>query len=193
MTGVQTCALPIFCIFVDGSNLYHGLKKTIGKTQINFYEFSKLLCTNNRRLVRTYYYNAPRKQEDGKEKYKAQQKFFGLLYKTPYLEVKLGRLERRNKNFECPHCSNKNEISTYIEKGVDIALATDMLKFATDSIYDTAILVTGDGDFAMAVYAVKDLGKNVELAYVRGFSKQLQQACDKITTLDENFLKSCFI
>ena len=68
-----------------------------------------------------------------------------------------------------------------------------MLKFATDDIYDTAILITGDGDFKMAVYAVKNLGKNVEHAYVRGFSKQLQRACDKTTTLDENFLNSCFI
>jgi len=143
--------------------------------------------------VRTYYYNAPRKQEDGTEQYKAQQRFLDSLHQTPYLEVKLGRLEKRDKSFECQHCNRHCEITTYVEKGVDIALATDMLKFATDNIYDTAILVTGDGDFAMAVYAVKDLGKNVENAYVGASSKHLQRACDKTVILDKKFLKSCFL
>lgn len=156
-----------------------------------FINFSLLLC-DDRKLIRTYYYNAPRIQEDNQEQYKAQQKFFDSLHKTPYLEVKLGRLERRDKSYSCPYCRKDCEIPTYIEKGVDVNLATDMLKFATDNIYDTAVLITGDGDFATAVYA-KDLGKNVEHAYVKGSSKHLEQACDKTILLDESYLKDCFL
>ncbi len=107
----------------------------------------------NRKLIRIYYYNAPHKKEIDEEKYKSQQKFFSLLERTPYLELKLGRLEPRG--------------DTFIEKGVDILLAVDMLKYAYDDLYDTAILVSGDGDFAAAVNAVKDRGKHVEHAYFK--------------------------
>lgn len=168
-------------IFIDGSNFYHGLKNHIGRTGVNFHEFSKLLCGGNRKLIRTYYYNAPyKKDEIDDEKYKSQQKFFSGLYDTPYLEVRLGRLEPRG--------------NTFIEKGVDIFLAVDMLKYAYDDMYDTAILVSGDGDFAEAVEAVKDRGKHVEHAYFKGASTvALKKACDKYIPLDETFLSPCFI
>jgi uncharacterized LabA/DUF88 family protein len=51
-----------------------------------------------------------------------------------------------------------------VEKGVDIMLATDLLRFAWADRYDVAIVVSGDGDFAYAVQAVKDMGKHVEVA-----------------------------
>ena len=168
-------------IFIDGSNFYHGLKTYIGRTKLDFYEFSKLLCGSSRRLIRTYYYNAPRKKEEGDgEKYKSQQKFFTRLYNTPYLQVRLGRLEVRG--------------DTFIEKGVDIFLAVDMLKYAYNNNYDTAILVSGDGDYAEAVGAVKDLGKYVEHAYFKGApTESLKRACDKHISLDENCLKPCLL
>lgn len=43
-------------VFIDGSNLYHGLKANIGKTKINFEKFVNKLV-NGRELVRTYYYS----------------------------------------------------------------------------------------------------------------------------------------
>ena len=50
------------------------------------------------------------------------------------------------------------------QKGVDVDLATDMVMFACRNYYDTAILVSGDGDFIPAVEKVKDMGKRVEVA-----------------------------
>jgi len=167
-------------IFIDGSNFYHGLKNHIGRTDMNFYEFAKLLCGGNRTLIRTYYYNAPYKKDKiDEEKYKSQQKFFSKLYSTPYLKVRLGKLVPRG--------------NTFIEKGVDVFLAIDMLKYAYDDMYDTAILVSGDGDFAEAVEAVKERGKHVEHAYFKGaHTRALEKACDKYTPLDELCLKPCF-
>jgi len=168
-------------IFIDGSNFYHGLKAKIGRTGIDFYKFAKLLCRDDddRKLIRIYYYNAPYKKEIDDEKYKSQQKFFSSLESTPYLEVKLGRLEPRG--------------NTFIEKGIDILIAVDMLKYAYDDTYDTAILVSGDGDFAAAVNAVKDRGKHVEHAYFRVPTVALRKACDKYIPLDKDFLTPCFI
>jgi uncharacterized LabA/DUF88 family protein len=92
----------------------------------------------------------------------------------------LGRLEPRG--------------NTFIEKGVDIFMAVDMLKYAYDDIYDVAIVVSGDGDFAEAVEAVKDLGKHVEHAYFRNApTTALKIACDKHIPLDEVCLSPCFV
>ena len=81
-----------------------------------------------------------------------------------------------------------------MEKGVDIRIAVDMLQFAQRGVYDTAILVTGDGDFAYAVKAVKDLGKDVESACTRrGQARVLRGACDRFVDLDEGFLRDVFL
>lgn len=165
-------------IFVDGSNFYHGLKSSRSPTKFDFHKFAVTLCGNDRKLVRLYYYNVPRDRQADPQKYKDQQRFFERLHHTPYLEMKLGRLERRGE--------------TYVEKGVDILIATDMINYAYKDAYDTAILVTGDGDFVSAVLAVKDAGKHVENVYFkRGRSRHLLKACDTFRELTPKFIRSC--
>jgi uncharacterized LabA/DUF88 family protein len=165
-------------IFIDGSHFYHGLKNYIHRTDIDFEKLGEVLCAG-RQLIRTYYYNAPVNRQDGEAKYRSQQKFFDKLNHVPYLTVKLGRLERRPGGLA--------------EKGVDIKIAIDLLKLAYDDVYDVAILVSGDGDFAYAVNAVKDTGKHVEVAYFEAAKLYyLRQAADKSIPLDQSLLKSCF-
>ncbi|MDD5188488.1 MAG: NYN domain-containing protein [Methanoregula sp.] len=136
-------------------------------------------CTPQRELVRTYYYNAPVNREDDEEKYKSQQRFFDELKKLPDLQLRLGRLEHRDGGV--------------IEKGVDIYLAVDMLRYAYNDIYDVAILISSDGDFSEAVNAVKDLGKHVEYAhFAMGISKHLMDCCDRHILLTNELLSSCF-
>ena len=166
------------CVFIDGSNFYHGLKKQLGNTHIDFYKLSLLLCGSQRMLIRTYYYNAPVNKDDDEEMYKHQQRFFASLDNTPYLTKKLGRLEHRN--------------GSVIEKGVDIFLAVDMLKYAYNNSYDVAILISSDGDFSEAVNAVKDLGKHVEYAHFEyGKSKHLLACCDRHILMTNDLLTSC--
>ena len=57
-------------IFIDGNNLYYGLRDTIGKTNIDLTKLAKKLCDKNRKLIRTYYYNAPLDRKHNKKKYK---------------------------------------------------------------------------------------------------------------------------
>ena len=98
----------------------------------------------------------------------------------PYLELRLGRLERRG--------------STVVEKGVDVAIATDMLRRAYSNVYDTAILISGDADLVPAVEGIKDLGKHVENAFVQaGQSRHLRQTCDRFILLDEKVLEQCWL
>lgn len=172
------------CIFVDGSNLYFGLKNAGKETSVDFYKLAKELTTEKRKLIRLYYYNAPIRKEEDEERYKSQQRFFDGLQKTPYVTVRLGRLEKRK---------GEKGLVYFVEKGVDVSIAVDMLKLSYQNAYDTAILISADGDFATAIEAVKDLGKHTEVAYFKSaFSYHLRNACDKIILLDD-IIERCYI
>ena len=165
-------------IFIDGSNFYHCVKDEFGKTSLDFGKLIDALCSD-RELVRAYYYNAPVDQTSAPDMYRGQQRFFDALRQVPYFEIRLGRLEQRGRE--------------WVEKGVDVALAVNMLELAYRNVYDTAILVSGDADFSNAVEAVKALGKHVELAFVRyGCAQQLRQVCDRYVEMDSAFLKPIF-
>lgn len=50
------------------------------------------------------------------------------------------------------------------EKGVDVAMVTDMLSMAYKNAYDTAISVGADADFENAIQNIKQIPKRVEIA-----------------------------
>ena len=50
-----------------------------------------------------------------------------------------------------------------IEKKVDIKIAIDIISLAYEDAYDTAVLVSGDGDFIPVVKKIKELDKEVEV------------------------------
>ncbi len=151
-------------IFIDGSNLYHSLEENCGRYDLNFQAFSQKLA-KGRTMFRTYYYNVLQDPERSPQGYQDQQKFLTALHNTPYLEVRLGGSKMRG--------------ATTVQKGVDIMIATDLLRFAWDDRYDIAVLVSGDGDFSYAVQAVKDMGKHVEVAaFPANLSSELVSVSD---------------
>jgi uncharacterized LabA/DUF88 family protein len=173
-------------VFIDGNNLYHSLKHVVGRTNLDFHEFSKRLV-QDRQLIRVYYYNAPLNREDDEEKYRQQQSFFDSLDTVPYLTKKFGRLEKRLVKQTLPDGTFVS-VPTYVEKGVDTFIVIDMLSHAYKDNYDTAILVSGDEDFAVLVDNIKDLGKHVEVANLGG-SYILRQAADKYVLIDKELLE----
>ena len=151
-------------IFIDGSNLYHSLEENCGRYDLNFHAFSRKLA-GGRTIFRTYYYNVLQDPERNPQGYQDQQKFLTALHNTPYLEVRLGGSKMRG--------------ATTVQKGVDIMIATDLLRFAWDDRYDVAVLVSGDGDFSYVVQAVKDMGKHVEVAaFPANLSSELVSVSD---------------
>ncbi len=172
-------------VFIDGNNLYHSLKHVMGRTNLDFHEFSKRLV-QDRQLIRVYYYNAPLNREDDEEKYRQQQSFFDSLDTVPYLTKKFGRLEKRLVKQTLPDGTFVS-VPTYVEKGVDTFIVIDMLSHAYKDNYDTAILVSGDEDFAVLVDNIKDIGKHVEVANLGG-SYILRQAADKYVLIDKGLL-----
>ncbi len=182
--SASTDSMERVSIFVDGSNFCHGLKSYAKKTGIDLFKLGQKL-SGNRKLIRIYYYNVAIHQDDDPENYKRQQAFLDKIESTPYVDLRLGRLEARHAE----------DGSVYhIEKGVDINIAVDMLRYAYNDTYDTAILITGDGDFVSAVKAVQDLGKHVESAYFEAAkSHHLRRAADRFIPFSDEYLSGCFL
>jgi uncharacterized LabA/DUF88 family protein len=169
-------------IFIDGSNMYHSLKSYFRRTDLDIGRFSSRLL-DRRRLVRVYYYNAKVGMKEEPERYKDQQKFFDGIAAIPYTELRLGRLVYNNWPNSPPY-----------EKGVDIQLATDMITHSFKNNYDVAILVAGDSDYVGALQAVKDNGKNVEVALFgkERTSMQLRKVADRVQIIDGRLLRGCW-
>ncbi len=178
MTGISERVM----IFIDGSNMYHSLKHFYKKTNIDIGSFCQKIL-DRRRLVRIYYYNAKVGQKEEPERYKEQKKFFDGVEAIPYTELRLGRLVYNNWPSTPPY-----------EKGVDIQLATDMITHSFKNNYDVAVLVAGDNDFVGALQAVKDNGKNVEVALFgkERTSMQLRNVADKVVSIDGRLLRGCW-
>jgi uncharacterized LabA/DUF88 family protein len=169
-------------MFIDGSNLYHSLKDNFKRTDIEMGKLAQKML-DRRRLIRVYYYNARVGRKEEPERYISQQSFFNSVSSTPYFELRLGRLVYVN----WPH-------SPPYEKGVDIQLATDLLTHSYKNNFDIAILVAGDNDYVGALQAVKDNGKNVEVALFgrAQTSRQLREVADRVIVMDGRFLRGCW-
>ena len=164
-------------IFIDGSNLYHALRSNFGRYDLNFADFTKRLC-GQRRMFRTYYYNVLQDPTQRAEGHREQQEFLNTLRETPYLEVRLGGTKLAQGGVP-------------VEKGIDVMLVTDLLHFAWNDLYDVAVLVSGDSDFAYALQAIKNMGKHVEVAYFESnVSKDLLAVADNKHLLDRDFFKN---
>ena len=167
-------------VYIDGSNLYHSLSQ-FGRRDLDLGLFAAKL-TDGRRLVRTYYYNAPVDQTIEPQRYREQQRFFQALKTVPYLELWLGRLIYQGWPNVSPY-----------EKGVDIKIATDMLVHGSRGNYNAAILVSGDNDFEDALQAIKDFGCHVEVAlFGQRTSQRLREVADKVIFLDATYLADCW-
>lgn len=82
---------------------------------------------------------------------------------------------------------------TYIQKGVDTLLATDMVAMAFLNHYDIAVLVSGDGDLAPAAEAVKAAGKQIIVAaFPRSRSTAIGKAADQEILLSGAYLTDCY-
>ncbi len=173
-------------VFIDGSNHYHIIKDMFGgKKSLNLFNFKRFVkgVLNDRKLIRIYYYTAPLDRKKDEETYTKQQKFLEKLRNIPNFNLVLCRMQKVKIDGKV----------VYQVKEDDIHLAVDMVKLAYNNAYDTAVLVSSDGDFVPAVKAVKEIGKNVEnIGFETKFSYHLKQECDSFKKLNKSFVKSFF-
>lgn len=146
-------------IFIDGNNLFHAAR-TIG-VEVDYARLLKTLCKNGS-LLRAFFYTGV------DENASKQQGFLLWMRRNGYRVV-----QKELKVF--PDGTKKANL--------DVEIAVDMLSLSGK--YDTAILVSGDEDFAYAVNAVAYKGARVEIAGFRNnTSPKLIDVADRFIDLD---------
>jgi uncharacterized LabA/DUF88 family protein len=146
-------------LFIDGGYLAQ-ISKGFGQPKIDFLAFSDLLCNDDDDRLRTYYYycmpyQGPLPSVDESARYKNAERFVNILAKLSKFEVKLGRFQKI-----------QNSLSTeYVQKGIDVMLAVDLVRMSWTKQIDKAILLAADSDFIYAIQAAKDAGVLTKLWY----------------------------
>ena len=135
-------------LLVDAGYLVN-LQKRTGK--IDILKFKKSIEKQFGDIKRAYYftsYDTPN-----------QQSFHSWLKSStgPKFEV----IIKNQKQKTCESCGNVS----YVEKGIDVAMSTTLIKLAHKDLYDTLVLVNGDADLLDAlVYVRDDLNKEIVIA-----------------------------
>lgn len=141
-------------VFFDGANLYHAQNHYAEKVGLRKYRIShrKLLekIVGDRNLIRATFYGSRKVPDDP-----SQTSFFDILRGDDIL-VRTFDLKKRY--------DPETGIDREFEKGVDVALVTDMLNLALKQKIGTAVLVSGDSDYISAVNIIVSEGVNVEVA-----------------------------
>lgn len=137
-------------VFIDGNNLYNGLRHCYGIERLDLEPFCKHII-QNRELIAIYYADANFVQEWGTNNYNRQQAYFSYLRKIPKLVFLEG------------YYNTKTNPPT--EKLADVYLATAMVDLCHRDQFDIAYLVTGDADYAPAVDIVVRNEKKVLNVY----------------------------
>jgi len=166
--------------FIDGSNFYKGIKKQGLKsweaTHIDLKSFcTALINPKIHKLIRIYYYDAPLKQNWDVKRSRSQQQFFQRLRSQENVELKLGRLEGKYPDIK--------------EKGIDVQLSIDLIRFAYNNSYDIGIIISADGDYTPTIQLAKDMGKNIYNAYFPGSaSYHIKNIVDKFIPINKDLV-----
>ena len=78
-----------------------------------------------------------------------------------------------------------------VEKAVDVMLAVDLVVMAERDEYDTAYLLSADGDFTPAVQAAKATGKRV-FAVSPSSGAKLRAVCDAVIRMPRSWFDDCY-
>ena len=167
-------------VFIDGGNFYFKLKEISKKLKrkysllnFRFRDFCKWLVGENELLEIRYYLGALRREvgnEKSEKMYADQQRLFRKL-QGQNIKVVLGQLIRHPDK-------------TYHEKGVDVRMAVEMIRFARENKYDVAYLISSDTDLVPAVEEVKAFGKEVYyIGIPKGQSFGLSKASNNVILL----------
>ena len=145
-------------VFIDGGNFYFKLKDLTFRLNdkyslldFNFRKFAEWLVRPNNLIEIRYYIGAVKREHNNPKSeklYADQQKLIGKLQQQNII-ITLGQLIRHPDK-------------TYHEKGVDVRLAVEMIRFARRNKYDIAYLVSSDTDLVAAVEEVQSIGKTVQ-------------------------------
>lgn len=174
-------------LFFDGKNFYSGWREAAKGRRIDFARLADWLVhrAKGSSLWGAYYYTGI---DDALQQGQTdpQQKLAGFL---DMLETQPGffvhTFKRKVGSITCTDCGAENRY--ILEKEVDTSMVANMVQMAAQDSYDTLVLMSGDADYAPAIKAVRQLGKQAFIASWggTGVSKRIRSAAfDHIDMLE---------
>jgi uncharacterized LabA/DUF88 family protein len=162
-------------VFIDNSNIFHNIRKFRQSDPAWTSLYNPLTLaeklTGNRKLVYVGFYCVRPPSyllgggDEDKKRYRTTVRYYSEVEKLPLVEVKYGDLKGTRGSLQ--------------EKNVDTQLSTDMVTMAALDKYDTAILISNDGDYVSAVGNTKQFSKKIEVVFFRNsLSMALRKVCD---------------
>ena len=136
------------------------------------------------RFLRAYWYEGAYDKSDDRSK--KQSEYHDAIAYTPGIRLRLGQLVKRRSRLEEPirdalratvgsleipedqfftefdkHWTFSPDLQ---QKGVDTLITLDMVRLASRSVFDAAVLISGDADLAEVIRTVQDYGARVLIA-----------------------------
>jgi len=139
-------------VYIDGFNLYFGLcsKGWHRYLWLDVGKLANVLLNQNQILIGAKYFTALVRDDPAKEK--RQSTYLQALEEVGNVSIFLGRYQAKTKT--CKIC--KSSWREYEEKMSDVRIASELLRDAFLNRFDTAILVSADGDLQPPIDIIKE-------------------------------------
>ncbi len=154
-------------VYIDGFNLYYGACCRVGRKWLDLSALCARLLPNDQICEIAYCTANVKKDPDDLDKQNRQRIYHRALKTIPNLKIYLGRFvgkEVKGDLLQPPPPPPKGLVDTYEEKGTDVNLASRLLKDAHEGRFESAAVISNDGDLKMPVKIVRaDLGYPVTI------------------------------
>jgi uncharacterized LabA/DUF88 family protein len=146
--------------YVDGFNLYHGVRDKLGRSQlwIDIQSLAAAILLPGQRLDGVEYFTA-RVRDDAASVHRQARYLSALTAACPLITISEGHFQRRVD--VCRTCGVSR--STFDEKETDVNIASALIRDGVNARYDVALLVSADADLAPAVLTARQLARHVRI------------------------------
>jgi len=140
-------------VYIDGFNLYFGLKEKKGKRYywLNLQKLAKNLLNDDQKLIETKYFTS--RVSFPPDNVKRQATFIEALETLKKFKIFYGHY--LPNDIECFKCGNI--IPKPNEKMTDVNIAVEMLTDAFKDRFDSALLISADSDLSAPIRKMKQL------------------------------------
>jgi uncharacterized LabA/DUF88 family protein len=140
--------------YVDGFNLYFGLKATYGRRYLwlDLQALATSLLRSGQTLEQLTYFTARVRNNPDSEQRQSDY-LDALALHSPQVTIIDGRFQQKDRR--CRACGDTWTV--FEEKETDVNIAVAIVEDAVQDRYDTAILLSADSDLCPAVRAMKRL------------------------------------
>lgn len=168
-------------VLIDSENVLQSWRSYCKKNSLQEkIDYKKLVekLTEGTSLVRPYFYDGvPPVIPPNKKKFLDSLSLQGFEVKTKII---------KDRSYNCGSCHNR--IQKMVQKGVDVALATDIIRHTEQLSTNICIVVSGDEDFLDAIKYVKDKGTKVWVcSFESCLSRELRRSADKFFAMEDLF------